>query len=119
MKTKERERMKARAAKLEALTLKRYKVSVLSMALHNFTVMATSDQEAHDKVLNQKPGDPPAGRDAGREGPVPFAVRVHDMSNIEPAPTLQTMMNEVTQAISKGETAPGDHAPKPLVEVVQ
>jgi hypothetical protein len=29
------------------------------------------------------------------------------------------MMKEVTQAISRGETAPGDHAPQSLVEVVQ
>lgn len=92
-----------RAKQLEALTLKRYKVSVITMGMHNFTVMATSDQDAVDKVMRKE------GRDAGKEGPIPFAHRVQDMSIVTPPVTLQQVMNEVMQ----GQAAPAESAVPP------
>ncbi len=87
----EKAKQELRARQLEALTLKRYKVSVITMGMHNFTVMATSDQDAVGKVMKGE------GRDAGKEGPVPFAHRVQDMTLIMPPVTLQQVMGEVMQ----------------------
>ena len=80
-----------RAKQLEAMALKRFKVSVITMGMHNFTIMATSDQNAVDLVMAGK------GRDAGKEGPIPFAQRVQDMSIIMPPVTLQQVMQEIGQ----------------------
>ena len=88
----EKAKQELRARQLEALALKTYKVSVITMGMHNFTVMATSDQDAVDKVMKGH------GRDAGKEGPVPFAHRVQDMTIITPPVTLQQVMNEIGQA---------------------
>ena len=93
-----------RAKQLEALTLKTFKVGVVTMGLHNFTIMATSDQDAIDKVMKGH------GRDAGKEGPVPFAHRVQDMTIIVPPVTLQQVMQEIGQ----GQAKPNKN-PQPLV----
>ena len=85
-----------RARQLEALTLKRYKVSVITMGMHNFTIMATSDQDAVDKVMKGN------GADAGKEGPIPFAQRVQDMSLITPPVSLQQVMAEIGQGQAQG-----------------
>lgn len=107
----------ARIKALNSLAMKRYKVSVLTVGLHNFTVTAMSEQDAHDKVLNGE-----GGRDAGKEGPVPFAVRIHDMSMIETeALTLNRMMQEMMgsmqeQAVANARKASGPNAP--MIQVV-
>lgn len=80
---------------VNSLTLKRYRVSVVTMGLHSFTVTATSEEEASSKVMQGE-----GGRDAGREGPVPFAVRVHDMTQLEVKPiTLQNVINEMMASL--------------------
>lgn len=81
---------------LDDATLKQYKVSIMTIALHNFTVMAPNEKRAHDLVVQPEPGAPPAGRSAGSEGPVPFATRVRDMTIVEGKDvTLSTMMQEM------------------------
>ena len=87
----EKAKKELRAKQLEALTLKTFKVSVITMGMHNFTIMATDDQDAVEKVMKNH------GRDAGKEGPVPFAHRVQDMSIITPPVTLQQVMREIGQ----------------------
>ena len=89
-----------RAKQLEALTLKRYKVGVVTMGLHNFTVTATDPQAAVDKVMKDK-----GSRDAGKEGPMPFGFRVQDMSIIGPSVTLQQIMQEFQSTTAKPEPA--------------
>lgn len=85
----EKAKKELRAKQLEALTLKTFKVSVVTMGMHNFTILATSDQDAVDKVMKGH------GRDAGKEGPVPFAHRVQDMSIIMPPVSLKQVMQEI------------------------
>lgn len=99
-----------RAKQLEALTLKTFKVSVITIGMHNFTIMATSDQDAVDKVMKGH------GRNAGKEGPVPFAHRVQDMTIIMPPVTLQQVMGEITkmQQSNTPENQPSEN-PQPLV----
>ncbi len=99
----EKAKQELRARQLEAMTLKQYKVSVITMGMHNFTVMAASDQDAVDKVMK---GD---GRDAGKEGPIPFAHRVQDMTIVTPPVTLQQVMREIgsgQMADTKGQAPP-------------
>ena len=99
-----------RAKQLEALTLKTFKVSVITMGMHNFTILAASDQDAVDKVMKGH------GRDAGKEGPVPFAHRVQDMTIIMPPATLQQVMGEIGrgQGVQNAPQQP-DKTPQPLV----
>lgn len=86
----EKAKKSLRAKQLESLTLKRFKISVITMGMHNFTIMAADDKTAVNKVMK---GD--GGRDAGKEGPVPFAFRVQDMAIIAPPVTLQQVMQEI------------------------
>ena len=79
-----------RARQLEALALKQFKVGVITMGMHNFTIMAADEQSAVDKVMKGK-----GGRDAGKEGPVPIGFRVQDMAIITPQATLQQVIGEV------------------------
>ena len=98
----EAKRKKAlRAAQLESLTLKQFRVGVITMGMHNFTIMAVDEKTAIDKVMKGE-----GGRDAGKEGPVPFAFRVQDMSILTPPVTLEQAMAE----IMKGREPEG---PKP------
>ena len=99
----EKAQKELRARQLEALTLKTFKVSVITMGMHNFTIMATGDEDAVTKVMKGH------GRDAGKEGPVPFAHRVQDMSIITPPVTLQQVMREIGQ----GQTTPAEATPQP------
>ena len=103
----EKAKKELRAKQLEALALKTYKVSVITMGMHNFTIMATDDQDAVDKVMKGH------GRDAGKEGPVPFAHRVQDMTIVMPPVTLQQVMQEIGQGqvANAKETVP----PQPLI----
>lgn len=87
----EKAKKELRARQLEALALKQYKVSVITMALHNFTVMGTNEQDAAQKIAQGH------GRNAGKEGPVPFAHRVQDMTIITPPVTLKQVMDEIVQ----------------------
>jgi len=87
----EKAKKELRAKQLEALAMKTYKVSVITMGMHNFTIMGTSDQDAVDKVMKGQ------GRDAGKEGPIPFAHRVQDMTIVMPPVTLQQVMREIGQ----------------------
>ena len=87
----EKAKQELRARQLEALTLKTFKVSVVTVGMHNFTIMATDDQDAVDKVMKGH------GRDAGKEGPLPFAHRVQDTAIVTPPVTLQQVMAEIVQ----------------------
>ncbi|KKL86827.1 hypothetical protein LCGC14_1940830 [marine sediment metagenome] len=104
----EQAKKELRAKQLEALTLKTFKVSVITMGMHNFTIMATSDQDAVDKVMKGH------GRDAGKEGPVPFAHRVQDMTIIMPPVTLQQVMGEIGRGQVNTSQQPNEN-PQPLV----
>ena len=53
------------------MILQRFKVQVLTAALHSFTIVATSPQEALQKVTSGQ-----GGAEAGREGPTPIACNV-------------------------------------------
>jgi hypothetical protein len=55
----------------KGLVLNRFKVQVLTAALHSFTVVATSPQEAFQKVTTGQ-----GGVEAGREGPSPIAINM-------------------------------------------
>ena len=105
----EKAKKELRAKQLEALTLKTFKVSVITMAMHNFTIMATGDQDAIDKVMKGH------GRDAGKEGPVPYAHRVQDMTIIMPPVTLQQVMQEIGQGQVSNAPRQPDENPQPLV----
>ena len=81
----------------KGLVLNRYKVQVLTAALHSFTVVAASAQEAAQKV-----GTGQGGAEAGREGPSPIAMRVHPMHLIEGRePTLQTALEEFVRGAAQ------------------
>ena len=102
----EKAKKELRAKQLEAMALKTYKVSIITAGMHNFTIMATSDQDAIDKVMKGH------GRDAGKESPIPFAHRVQDMAIISPPVTLQQVMNDIMQ----GQAAQANPAPPaPLI----
>ena len=110
---------KSELAAINSLAMKQYKVSVLTVALHNFTVMAMSPEDAQQKVTQPEPGAPPAGRDAGKEGPVPFSVRVHDMSQIETQPiTLQRMMQEMMGAMRETVSKEQPESKSSVIQVV-
>ena len=94
----EKAKKELRARQLEALTLKTYKVSVITMGMHNFTILAAGDKDAVDKVMEGH------GRDAGKENPIPFAHRVQDMSIVMPPVTLQQVMAEVMQGQAGAKT---------------
>ena len=98
----EKAKKELRAKQLEALALKTYRVSVITMGMYNYTIMATNDQDAVDKVMKGN------GRDAGKEGPVPFAHRVQDMTIVMPPVTLQQVMREIGrgQAANAKEAVP-------------
>ena len=82
----------------KGLVLNRFKVQVLTAALHSFTVVATDPQEAAQKVMR---GD--GGADAGREGPTPIACRVHPMALIEGRePTRQQTLEEFVRGAVQG-----------------
>lgn len=95
-----------RAKQLQAMAMKHYKVSVITMGMHNFTVMAADEKSAVDTVMKGK-----GGRDAGKEGPIPFAVRIQDMAIIQPPVTLQQVMGEIT----KGAAGPAAPEPESLI----
>jgi hypothetical protein len=100
------------------LILTRFKVQVLTAALHSFTVVATSPQDAVQKVMSGQ-----GGAEAGREGPSPIAMQVQPMALLDEKPiTLQQalekfVMDTVNQ--NRNRTAQGmpPVAPK-LIEVV-
>jgi len=96
-----------RQRQLEALALKQYKVGVITMGMHNFTVMATDEESAVDKVMKK------GGRDAGKEGPVPVGYRIQDMSIMGPSTTLRQVIAEVLRGELSG--APEQAEPKPLI----
>ncbi len=102
----EKAKQELRAKQLKALALKTFKVSVITMGMHNFTIMALNDQDAIAKVMAGH------GRDAGKEGPVPFAHRVQDMSVIMPPVTLAQVMGE----IGRGEVNVEAPQPEPLIK---
>ncbi len=93
--------MSLRAKQLEALAMTRYKVSVITMGKYDFTIMAVDEKSAVDQVMKGK-----GGRDAGTEGPVPFAYRIQDMSIIQPPVTLQQVMAEIGKGDMGANPAP-------------
>ncbi len=105
------EKVKAtiRAKQLEALTLKQWKVTVITMGTHNRTVMAVDEQAAMKEVLQGQ-----GGRDAGSEGPVSIGARIQDMAIITPPVTLQQIVAEITGGTLK--SAPEQTAPEPLIK---
>ncbi len=109
----EKSKQELRARQLEALSLKQFKVGVVLMSMHNFTIMATDEQSAVDKVMKKGPSGEPGGRDAGKEGPVPIGFRVQDMAIIQPQPTLQQVIGEILQG--NLAQAPDEKQPKPLI----
>ena len=105
----EKAKKELRTKQLEALTLKTYKVSVITMGMHNFTITATSDQDAVEKVMKG------SGRDAGKESAVPFGYRVQDMAIISPPITLKQVMGEIIQGQSMAQD-PASPEPEPLIK---
>lgn len=105
----EKAKKELRAKQLEALSLTTFKVSVITMGMHNFTILASSDLDAVDKVMKGH------GRDAGKEGPVPFAHRVQDMSIIVPPVTLQQVMKEIGQGGAQNAQPKSTNKPEPLI----
>jgi len=99
-----------RAKQLQSLTLKQFKVGVITMGMHNFTIMATDEQSAVNKVMSGK-----GGRKAGKEGPLPFAFRVQDMAIIQPPVTLEQVMKEIGN--NKHNTSPPKTEPAPTIVV--
>ena len=99
-----------RAKQLETLVMKRYKVSVVTMGKHDFTVTAIDEQSAVDKVMRGE-----GGREAGKEGPKPMAFRVQDMTIIQPPIMLDTIIQELLQG--KAASAPEQKVPEqePLI----
>lgn len=90
-----------------ALVLNRYKVQVLTAALHSFTIVAANPQEAAQKVTGGQ-----GGAEAGREGPTPIAMRVHPMALIEGRePTLQAAIEEFVRGAVQGLTARTEQIP--------
>ena len=100
----EKVKLQLRQRQLEALTLKQWKVGVITMGLHNFTIMAADEQSAVDKVMKQK-----GGRDAGKEGPVPIGFRVQDMSIVSPSAPLQQVIAEVLKGDMSNAPEQGDN----------
>ncbi|MGH8650897.1 MAG: hypothetical protein ACREYE_01385, partial [Gammaproteobacteria bacterium] len=69
----------------DGMILTRYKVQVLTAALHSFTIVAASPQEAYQKVSTGQ-----GGAEAGREGPTPIALNVQPQALVDEKPlTLQ------------------------------
>ena len=81
----------------KGLVLNRFKVQVLTAALHSFTVVATDPQEAAQRIMKGE-----GGAEAGREGPTPIACRVHPMTLIEGRePTLQQALEEFVRGAAQ------------------
>lgn len=105
-------------ADANSLILTRFKVQVLTAALHSFTIVATSPQEAVNKVM-----DGQGGAEAGREGPTPIAVQVQPMALVDEKPsTLQQAIEKfVVDAVNqnRNRAAQGMPAASPsLIQVV-
>lgn len=86
---------------IKALSMKRYKVSAVTIGLHHYTVMANSQEQAHERVFQEGQGRP-----AGKEGPVPVMVRVQDMALIDKEPlTLQSVIKDIGQIAKEATEA--------------
>ena len=103
------------------MILQRFKVQVLTAALHSFTVVATSPQEAANKVMAGQ-----GGAEAGREGPTPIAAQVYPMALVNEKPmTLQAAVEKfVVDAVSQRQAMaaqgiPQEAAAPSLIQVVK
>ena len=101
----------------EGVVLQRFKVQVLTAALHSFTVVATSAQDAAQKVMAGQ-----GGAEAGREGPSPIAAHVYPMALVQDKPmTLQNAVERfVADAVSqnRGQVVPSGSPAPSLIQVV-
>ena len=100
------------------IVLQRYKVQVLTAALHSFTIVAPSPAEAYQKVVGGQ-----GGAEAGREGPTPIAVQVHPMGVVgeQPTITLQGAIEKfVVDAAAQGQARAAQGMPpaSSLIQVV-
>ena len=100
------------------MILQKFKVQVLTAALHSFTIVATSPEEAVNKVMSGQ-----SGAEAGREGPSPIAFNVTPVGVIDADAhiTLQRAIEKFivdTVSQNKARQAQGI-PPAPLHSLIQ